>query len=824
MKQVHLVCNAHLDPVWLWQWEEGAAEALSTFRTAADLCEEFDGFVFNHNEAILYQWVEEYDPALFARIRQLVHAGKWHVMGGWYLQPDCNMPSGEGLVRQIRMGRAYFRNKLGAAPRTGINLDPFGHSRGLVQVLRRAGYESYLFCRPGDKDLALPADTFRWIGYDGSEIVAHRVWRGYNSPLGKAAEKIRQWIMEHPDDEVGVVLWGIGNHGGGPSRGDVQRIAALRDETTERAISHSTPDDYFDAIAAGTAALPGFRGDLNPWAVGCYTSQIRIKQGHRQLENMLFATEKIAGAAAVAAVMQYPASEIAEATKDLLFGQFHDILPGSSVQEAEDWALGLFAHGTEILRRVRARAFFALASLESAAEEGTYPVFVYNPHPHPVEGVFECEFQLADQNWGDGVSVPTVYADGEEIPSQLEKESSNVPLDWRKRVVFAATLAPGRLNRFDCTTRLVQHVEPPRTGEEDGRLVFAGERISCEIRTKSGLIDELTVDGWPILGAGAGRLLVLEDDEDPWGMRVDRFDRQVGCFELLGSEASAEFSGVSEGHLTPVRVVEDGPVRTVVEAVYGFNTSKAVVRYLLPKHGSEISLDIRVYWFEKNRMLKLSLPTPWEHPRFIGEVAYGRHELPTDGGEAMSQRWQALISDDDERALTCVDDGVYGSSLHGGELRVSLLRSPGYSAHPIPGRTIMPQDRFLPRIDQGERRFRFWLRGGEAGERLAHVPREAQECNESPWSLSFYPAGSGTPAASAVTLQDDIVQLAAFMQSEDGRGYILRLFEPTGEERETVVSIPTLGISQSVALMGYEIKTLFLDPSAKLLAETDLLG
>ncbi len=141
---VHLICNAHLDPVWLWEWEEGAAEAISTFRVAADLCEEFDTFIFNHNEALVYEWVEEYEPALFERIRHLVKAGRWHVMGGWHVQPDCNMPSGESFVRQALLGRRYFSEKFGVEPRTAVNLDPFGHTRGLVQILAKSGYAAYL--------------------------------------------------------------------------------------------------------------------------------------------------------------------------------------------------------------------------------------------------------------------------------------------------------------------------------------------------------------------------------------------------------------------------------------------------------------------------------------------------------------------------------------------------------------------------------------------------------------------------------------------------------------------------------------------------------
>ena len=186
MRRLHLLCNAHLDPVWLWEWEEGAAETLSTFRTAADLCEKDGSFVFNHNEVILYQWVETYEPELFARIQKLVRAGRWHVMGGWFLQPDCNMISGESFVRQILAGRRYFFEKFGVTPTTALNFDPFGHTRGLVQVLKKSGYDSYLFGRPGQEDCALPDADFIWVGYDGSEIQGHRFIAWYNSQLGKA--------------------------------------------------------------------------------------------------------------------------------------------------------------------------------------------------------------------------------------------------------------------------------------------------------------------------------------------------------------------------------------------------------------------------------------------------------------------------------------------------------------------------------------------------------------------------------------------------------------------------------------------------------------
>jgi len=214
---VHLVCNAHLDPVWQWEWEEGACEAISTFRTAADLCEESQGFIFNHNEVILYKWVEEYEPTLFKRIQRLVKAGKWHIMGGWYLQPDCNMLSGEGLVRQILTGREYFRDRFGVRPTTAINFDPFGHSRGLVQILAKSGYDSYIHCRPSREECGQEADDYVWVGYDNSEIICTRPRLFYNSELGGAGDKVRTQIEEEPALGVALMLWGVGNHGGGPA-------------------------------------------------------------------------------------------------------------------------------------------------------------------------------------------------------------------------------------------------------------------------------------------------------------------------------------------------------------------------------------------------------------------------------------------------------------------------------------------------------------------------------------------------------------------------------------------------------------------------------
>ena len=215
--RVHLICNAHLDPVWQWRWEEGCAAALATFRTAVQLLHEDRHFVFNHNESVLYRWVEEYDPRLFDEIQQLVRAGRWSISGGWYLQPDANLPGLESFIRHISEGRRYFQQRFGVKPRVAYNFDSFGHHGGLPQILRRAGYDMYIHMRPQQDDFALPSDLYRWRGVDGSEILTLRITVGlYLTERDNLDSRLREGAALAVKLNRDVPLfWGLGDHGGG---------------------------------------------------------------------------------------------------------------------------------------------------------------------------------------------------------------------------------------------------------------------------------------------------------------------------------------------------------------------------------------------------------------------------------------------------------------------------------------------------------------------------------------------------------------------------------------------------------------------------------
>ncbi|MFA6292961.1 MAG: glycoside hydrolase family 38 C-terminal domain-containing protein, partial [Victivallales bacterium] len=795
-------------------------------RTAAELCSESDNFIFNHNEAILYKWVEEYEPSLFRKIQKLVRQGKWHIMGGWYLQPDCNMPSGETFVRHIVAGKNYFREKFGVDAKTAINFDSFGHSRGIVQIMAKCGYDSYLFCRPSQNDCQLPDDIFVWKGFNNTSLLCRRMSGGYGSHLGKAVEKIKGVVEKEPGKKTDMILWGIGNHGGGPSRKDISDIEKfIREKSDETEIIHSTPEDYFsDLKKQKKGNIPTFSKDLNPWAVGCYTSMIRIKQKFRLLENELYMTEKMASSAYFQKLHDYPGTELSEARNDLLTASFHDILPGSSIQPVEEMAVRLMDHALENISRVKTRAFFALASGQEKPPKDEIPVLVYNPHPFRTGAVIDCEFMLPDQNWSDENKFTDVevYSDGRKIPAQVEKEASNLSLDWRKKIVFRAELTESGMNRFNCRLNLKRDRPVADIRDLDGIFKFKNDVMEIGISRKTGLIEYYSVKGVNHISSGAFKPTVIVDNEDPWGMKVRRFDEIEGVFRLISPSECARFCGVQNKTLVPVRIIEDGEVRTIVESVFSFGSSRICQQYIIPKTGTEFEVMTRVFWNEKDRFLKLNVPVSIRCAEFLGQTAFGYHALPSNGDETVSQKWLAINSETD--SLTCINDGTYASSFENGNLRLSLLRSPAYSGHPIGNRPIVPQDRFTPRIDQGERLFRFWFNAGPLKERMKSVDRESLMKNEKPVTLSFFPPGSGNKLKEFCKISGNTVQLVSARKAEKGDALIVRLFEAAGIKAEIMLEFPFAGFKRKLKLSPFEFKTFRFDPKRKLLSEIDASG
>lgn len=805
MKKLFLVCNAHLDPVWLWPWQEGATAAIATFRSAANFCEQYDGFVFCHNEALLYEWVEEYDPALFDRIKKLVEAGKWHIIGGWYLQPDCNIPAGETIIRQIVAGQRYFKEHFGVSPKVAINFDTFGHSRGLVQILQQCGYMGYMYMRPESNRQELPGSNFYWEGFDGSRVLAHRLNGVYAANMGTAINRLNELLDEQSKDDIDVFCWGVGNHGGGPSRIDLESLNKWMAEHPELKPEHSTPEAFFEALDADRKDYPVVDYDLRPVFVGCYTSQAKIKHLHRELENRLYATEKLLSTAAAQGLMVYPGEKVKEAQRELLFSEFHDILPGTTIETGEAGSVRNLYHGLDVLSKLEMRAAMALLAGQPQALPEQTPVFIYNPHPYPITDSFTFELMPSDQNWlDDKRNVVTVRQNGKVIPSQEEKPEMNMNLDWRKRITVYATLEPSSLNRFDCAFSLEPFTPEEKIRFLEGKFLFDNGKMQVAINAETGLVDSYKVDGVEYLKPGAFLPTVCADDADPWHMGSMHFGKPVGAFKLAEQKKVFRYSDSAEITACPVRIVEDGPIRTVVETEFQYNHSRLVQSYILPKNGTSFEVSQHITWNESDVILK------WEVPSniggtYMGQGMFGCGELPQDGTECVSQKWCGMF--DGTYGLTIANDGTYGSHFENGSVYMSLLRAPAYAAHPIPDRKLVHEERFIPRVDQGVHKMRFVICGGSQEERRAKVDLEAQVLNEAPFIFEAFPSGDGELPKQSVIISDPSVQLSAMYYDEEKKGYILRFWNALGQENQVKVKLPLWNLETEITLGAFRFAT-----------------
>lgn len=780
MKKLHLICNAHIDPVWQWTWDEGISAALATFKSACDLAEEFD-YIFCHNESLLYEAVEKNSPELFERIKKLVKEGKWKITGGWYLQPDCLMPSGESFIRQIKVGHKYFQEKFGQLPEIAVNYDSFGHSIGLAQILKKNGYKGYVCYRPLRWHFPYPEGKFyNWVGPSGDSVLFSNS-KNYGSTLGEAVNLIK--LRSREAEDVDYVLWGVGNHGGGASRKDLKEIEDLKLDGFE--VFHSTLEDLFnDDIKISNDLTVS----LFPCMTGCVSSMAKVKQSHRDAENVLYVTEKMLTAAALAGYKP-DLTALYEAQKGLLLSEFHDILPGSCVADGEANGLELLSYCKKVAKDYRTNAFMYLTMGEKVAADGEFPIYVFNPMPYEVTVPVEAEFILPRQNWDlEKWYAPVVYHDGKEIPCQQIKEDSNLNLDWRKRVIFNGKLKPMGVTRFSVFVK-----------EEKGFKGFSAPAVKGDIKA--------FVKGSPLDKPIA--LEMYEDNGDPWGMSTKYFARMgknPSEFRAMTEDECKKFI-VSDDPMYPEHVIEDGEVLTSVEGFYTKDKTDAVVEYRRYKNHSFVDVKVTVEFSEKNKLVKLRIPAP--AGTGIGDGAFVVEDKPAEY-ENYFQKWFG-VKKADGNVFAVINDGCYSGKVENGYIYLNLIRGAGYCMHPLPissdgevpgDRKLYPTDRYLPRIDSGRYVWKFRIMTGT----IEEVTEMSELFNQKNYAINVFPIGTGAKKAEIYT--DVPVVMPTAKMGENG-GYVMRFFNP--ELKEKTFTLTVNGNSQKVIMNKAEVVSVTYD-------------
>lgn len=805
MERILLICNAHIDPVWLWKMEEGLGAAITTFSQAADFLEEYDGFVFNHNESLLYEYVEQVAPSLFKRIKELVACGRWHIMGGWFLQPDANIPCGESMLRQIIRGREYFLEKFGSFPEIAVNFDSFGHSRGLVQILAKTGYKGFVCCRPLEE---MKERMFLWNGFDNTQVKLYRAVDGYCTLMGQLKNRLESYAEYFTDFKTQALFWGVGNHGGGASRADLDSIANFEVAHPGIRVEHSDPESFFEAYCADGHKLPVYEGSIKDVFPGCYTSQHKVKQLHQRLENDLYVTEKMCLHASLFKFI-YPEEKLREAERCLLICEFHDILPGTTIKEGEEYAIRKLNCGLAILEEIRNRAFIALTAGQPRAREGEYPIFVYNPHPFPIRKTIECELNLADQNWNETINLPDLRLGDREVPCQLEKESANLNLDWRKKVVFTAELQPFTMNRFSC----FMHQEPLRENCSGWNYRTAFAEAEAFFPKAGGILENVRRGSEELFDAPI-RVAVYDYCGDPWGFDYNSFNRKLGEFRPMNTAELRAYLN-DERASESIRVVENGEVRTVIESylIYGATT----LRFLIYADRSDgtLQFEYELNNSEKDKIFRIELQ-PAADGRLESGTCFGLDQPEANGKEQFAQDY--LLYEAGSKSFGIIHFGNYGFRFDGKMLSLTLAHFPAYAGHPVAGRPLLKDHRYTERLDQGITTGKY-LFVFEEEERLRQtIARVNAVHKQSVDALNFFPVKTEGDISCLLEIENSaVICMALFRQ---GARIWLRLFNSSYRDVESNISSRLLGFSEIVSLNAFAFATYCVE--AGRLTEVDL--
>jgi alpha-mannosidase len=646
-----MIGNAHIDPVWLWGWQAGVDEALATPSAAADRCDEYPGFIFTRGEAWLYQQAERLRPDLFARIRERVADGHWFIAGGTYVQPDLNLPTEMALRRQIRHGQAWFQDRFGVRPRIGYNVDSFGHPAFLPDLLAEHGYTAYVLGRPDPKQMDIPFAAFRWRGAGGAELPAFRVIPAYAYSLPDLHDHIMR-SLAHADPALGhtMCFYGVGDHGGGPTRMQIDWILEHRTAFAGIELRLSNPQAFFDAIAAHHAALPLVEGELQHCFPGCYSAMGDVKRAQRHGEHLLDQAERATAAFATdPAERSRHLAKIDTAWNDLLFTAFHDIAAGTATPSA--WASCRAMQGRAriaaeevLLDTTRAWAHRTLAPCREPQ------IVVINTDDTPFDGLVECETWLDEDLWEDRFLVA---ADGTCVPFQQVQPDA---MEWTPRLLFPARVPPGA-----ATTVLIRQGPPPATPDAATDLTVSPVRLAnsrLAVALGPAGISGIAFDGRPLLGAQGIALQLRHDHTDTWTADTDRWT------EPLSGKLS---EGVWE-------VEETGPLRATLRMRHRLGTSRLRWTLGLRRDDPRLFMRLEINFDERLTLLQLGIDLARAPLRRTDAVPGGAIRRPLSPVEYPVQGWSRLSGADVEMALLTQD--AYSLSVDGGSWQWTLLRSP----------------------------------------------------------------------------------------------------------------------------------------------------
>jgi len=793
-----LVGHAHIDMNWLWDTAETVKVTHDTFRQALAFMDEFPQFCFSQSQSSTYEFIERIDPAMFKRVQQRVKEGRWEPLGGMVDEGDTNLSGGEAIARSLLLGQRYYLSRLGRAATVGWLPDNFGHVAQLPQMLNLAGMTSYYGHRCMPKK-----GPFVWEGVDGSRVLCF-ITDTYNGTVLPATMQSPQQL--NPQTGQAMLVYGVGDHGGGPTRADILNAIDFNDLPGTPTIQFGTAGAFYKTLQTDAKKFEVFKGERQYVFEGCYTSIARIKEGSRRGENTLYAAELLAALASLRGYA-YPAAAFEEAWHTICFNQFHDILCGSATHDSNRESVARYDRAFEQASEALYSAMRHLAAAVPTDEHRGQPVVVFNPHPCKRSDIVEAEVftyntvpTLTAETWGQGGPVEakmgkprTKLVEGPQGPyltlHMTDAAGKNVdaqvvaskifPGGQRLKVRFLAADMPAGGTKTFYVNSLAVPPKPARAIRIDGTTLDT-DFLTVVIDPATGHITRLfdkTLNR-ELVAPGQAANVLKYYMEKPHGMTA---------WDIGPIDSVTPLDGVDN-----ITVTENGPVRATVEIWRTHSRSRFVQRVHVYRDLPRVEFGLDAYWFEQGGpkvgvpMLRVSFPLNVTEGRFLCDTPFAAVERPTTGREVPAQKWVDLS--DATGGAVLLSDTKFGFRCDKNNVEMTLLRA-SYDPDPFP--------------DQGPHVIRYGLLG-HAGDAATADLVQAGLCFNVPMPAVETPAGqtggagkgkaskgdalaSGT---SLLSLASPSVKLSGVKKAQDDASLIVRLWESAGKSATATLTLP----------------------------------
>ena len=800
---VRLTGNSHIDAAWLWPWTETVDVTRRTFSTALQLMHEYPPYTYTQSAAAYDEWVCDKYPPMCDEIKGRVKEGRWEMVGGMWVEPDLNMPDGESLVRQLLVGMRYFKQQFGVDVRIGWNPDSFGYNWQLPQVYKKSGLDYFVTQKMAWNDTnPLPLKLFWWQSPDGSRVLAYFP-HDYANPIQPVpiAENLAQARTFNPGLPEMMHLYGVGDHGGGPTRAMLDEGVHWTDPKlvypkTTFGIAQSYFNDVenkldtahspvwnYESLAAGKGklspaqdgkiSLPVWNDELYfEYHRGVFTTQANHKRNMRESEEWLLNAEKFSSLAWLQG-LDYPQKPLNEAWKKVLFNQFHDLAAGSGIAviyrdaqkdyDVVHWTAN-DAQGNA-LKTLASRVDTASIKNASFAPGNVTSVMVVNPLSWSRNDLVEADVQLPEP----ATSMTVEGADGNILQSQT---LSSDPQTHTTHLLIKTHEVPSLGYQVLHVGGAARDQLQPTSKLKATGTTLENELIRVTVDPKTGcitsLLDKKTNFETIAAGGCGNQLQTFKDtpkDYDAWNIDPGTYD-----------------------HYTPiesadsVQLIDKGPLRASIRVTRNWQKSKFVQDIVLTDDSPEVEIVNDIDWHETHVLLKAAFPLAATSGMATYEIPYGSIERPTTRNnsfekakfEVPAMRWADL--GDNQHGLSLINESKYGYDAVGNQLRLTLLRSP-----------VWPD----PDADRGHHHFRYWLYPHAGDWKQAMTVRRGYETNYPLTAMQVEAHAGEWPAEkSFVSVKTDNVVLTAVKKAEDLNALLFRVYEWAGKAGDVTISVP----------------------------------